>query len=253
MENTVIDNFLAAAKEASSTGLEHIHSQLNDTLGVKGDGIYEIEEFYQKSSLFDDKQYTRFIKSVEKLVRTSQEYKTYIGYLHNTLGLNQCAIMSNITGEIADIEIDHYPFTLYDYCQIVLEKYIATNVKHTTFMVANEVLKMHYDHIVGLVPLTKTIHELRHAGKIFIDIRQVYGNLILLDQQYGEWIDKGLKAKLARAIEMSKENTSALPAGLLEYRTQNVYEGGLIEGLLLLSESLQRSLGEDGGSNALAF
>ena len=44
--------------------------------------------FKDQEYFFDDSAYTKFIKEVERTVRTSKDYSTFVGYIKNTLGLN---------------------------------------------------------------------------------------------------------------------------------------------------------------------
>jgi len=45
-----------------------------------------------------------------------------------------------------------------------------------SFLIASEIMRLHYAGYIGLVPLTKTLHEMAHAGKLFIGLENVFGN-----------------------------------------------------------------------------
>ena len=67
-------------------------------LVVKSTKSYYCISFYKrKVDLMMGREYEKFIKSTEKLIRTSNEYKSYIGYLRANHDLLNCSILSNIT------------------------------------------------------------------------------------------------------------------------------------------------------------
>ena len=45
----------------------------------------EILYFKDQEYFFDDACYSKFIKEVEKMVRTSKDYSHFVGYIKNTL------------------------------------------------------------------------------------------------------------------------------------------------------------------------
>ena len=79
--------------------------------------------------------------------------------------------MGNISTLDTDLEFHHYPFTLYDICEIVVMKGAADQKYESSFSAAKKIMDLHYKNIIGLVPLTKTNHELAHDGKIFLSTK----------------------------------------------------------------------------------
>ena len=64
------------------------------------------------------------------------------------------------------IEIHHYPFSLYDIVRIVYKKRCYFNEPMNVELVAKECTMLHYQLLVGLIPLSSTAHQLFHAGKV---------------------------------------------------------------------------------------
>jgi hypothetical protein len=131
-----------------------------------------------------EKEITKMIKEVEKIVRSSLEYRNFLAYLKQELNLTRCTFFSNI--DSADksfskvkIEFHHYPFSLYDVVKIVLlaGKDGRSSYYFNSFLIADLVLQLHYKGWIGLVPLSKTLHELAHSGKLAIPISAVFGNI----------------------------------------------------------------------------
>jgi len=120
---------------------------------------------YYATAFYEEGEFNKFIKNVEKDVRKSDEYSAYLWNLRNQ-GLEACSFLGNVNDENATIEFHHYPFTLFDIVATVTEKRLFNKEPTSTFLVASEVLKLHFDNKVGLLPLSKTVHELAHAGEI---------------------------------------------------------------------------------------
>lgn len=162
----------------------------NDSKGNKV--IINNDTKFQLGSLYfdmdSDKSLKRFIKTVEGLVRVSNEYKKYISIVKDEYGLKNDMIMSNITDDMATTEYHHYPFTLYEITEIVVNKKIMEDEQFTSISVAEDILKLHFDNKVGLVLLTKTNHQLAHAGKILIPMSSVFGNVNEFINDYKEYI-----------------------------------------------------------------
>lgn len=124
----------------------------------------------------DGKDTKRFIKNVERLVRSSPSYKKYIAYLGDQ-GLVNDVVYSKITAEKATLEFHHYPFTLYDIVEIIVNYHLKRRDKFTSLSITDEVIRCHFDNLIGLARLSKTSHQLTHAGKLFVPLDSVFGNV----------------------------------------------------------------------------
>lgn len=158
----------------------------------------------------------RFLDHVEKVVRQSNEYRDYIKFLKENMDMNKCIFFQKVCNnkdnrKRISIEIHHAPFTLYDYCATVVEKFQQEGRALNDLLIADEVLRLHYEDKVGLVPLSKTIHEVIHAGtdKLFIPLHMVYGYYteFLNDYENCEYIDT-LYDKLEREMDKTKKCTA---------------------------------------------
>jgi len=81
------------------------------------------------------------------------------------------------------IEIHHEPLSLYDICLIVYNKRVAFNEPLDEEYVAKEVMYLHYNLMVGLIPLAETVHQLVHAQYLFVPTTAVLG-------KYREFVDR---------------------------------------------------------------
>ena len=83
--------------------------------------VLEFEDY----DLMDDKDREKYIKDLERCVRSSYEYRSMISYLREYMNMNSCSFIPAVTNESSrkvKIEIHHSPFTLRDICCIILNK-----------------------------------------------------------------------------------------------------------------------------------
>ncbi len=189
---------------ANSKILDLESKRIKNNIEIKIDGEFFSSKFYT-TDMWDTKEFHNLVKNVESELRTSELYSSYIGYLKGELGLTKCAVLGEINDQMAVIEMHHYPFTLYDIVNIVTAKKIIINEKVTSFLVADEVMKLHYRNKIGLVPLSKTVHELVHSGEIFINLNQVFGNVNSFVDEYIEGMTVDHIKSYNELIELSKQ------------------------------------------------
>lgn len=158
--------------------------------------------------VMSDKDKITLIKQIETIIRRSLEYKEYIKFLKDEIDMSQCSFFNNVTnknGRRISIEIHHEPFTLFDIVNIVVNKWIDDDMDLNPLIIAEEVMKLHYQNKVGLIPLSVTVHQLVHDGKLCVPLQNVYGNYINFVEEYGNYIGESLKTVLHTKLTMSKE------------------------------------------------
>jgi hypothetical protein len=155
----------------------------------------------------NDKAKVKFIKQVEALIRKSSEYKEYIQFLKTHMDMNHCTILKGLKnnyGKKYSIEIHHEPFTLFDIVQTVLNKHQSMGIDINPFSIADEVMELHYDEKVGLVPLSKTVHELIHKDKVFLPLQYIYHKYDKFYDEYELDIDDRVKEKITAKVLLSQ-------------------------------------------------
>lgn len=169
--------------------------------------IHNIEPLSYTVNIFTDKDKTKFVTECEKLIRQSLEYKDYIAFLKQNMDMTSCSFFNNITNENRrfSIHIHHEPFTLFDITLAVTNRFIREKIPLDYFDVSEEVMKVHYQNMVGLIPLSTTVHEIVHDGQLFIPLQAVKGNFVKFFSKYEEDISPDTKAILMAKIKMSKE------------------------------------------------
>jgi hypothetical protein len=213
----------------------------NDIEIVKID-VGEPKSFSYNFYEFDDeKKLKKYIKSIESLVRNSIEYRNYTKYLKEEQDLTACKFLSNVDGRDikgVSIELHHYPFNLYEIVDTVLKKQ-TDFYSHSTnkFEVANEVMRIHYENIIGLVPLTKTVHELAHNGEVFINLGFVYGNVKKFIEIYNEYISQELFDALETLTDLSNKNALQSNNYILKKKFQQIIMENQLEAKTIISDS----------------
>jgi hypothetical protein len=171
-----------------SSGLEAIKTYIeDDDYVIKSDNNFFIESF-TVNNIMNNSDNTKFIKNVEKIVRTSREYSMYLCTLRTNKQINSCSFFSQLDTESVTLEFHHAPFNLYTIVEVIMFDMLSKNQAITTFTVAREVMKAHFENIVGLVPLTRSIHKLVHKGSIKISPEMVYGDWLKFMRKYARGI-----------------------------------------------------------------
>lgn len=170
-------------------------------------------EFEFTESYTTDTEKEAIVKHTEALVRSSMEYGDYIAYLRANVGMDACAFFNNISkanNKKIRIEVHHAPLTLYDISKLVLDRAIRTGDEVNCMLLAEQVTEIHYMNQVGLIPLSKTLHEVVHnSDKLVIPLYMIYGDFRAFLDMFAEELDMkenaNIRAKVERAIEQTKE------------------------------------------------
>lgn len=168
--------------------------------------VYDREDY----DFYDDKDIDKYIKDVERVARNSFEYHRFIKFLRTRLDMNKCSFYENVSNRFGDtdcfkikIHIHHDPFTLYEIAKIVYLKRAKRHENLDEQLTACEVMLLHYNLLVGLIPLAETVHELVHNQYLFVPTTSVFGFYRDFMEMYDEYIDQELKDKIERLEEFS--------------------------------------------------
>ena len=169
-----------------------------DTIKLDNLPEFDIEDY----NLSDPKEVNRYFKSIERICRNSRSYKKFIDFLREQVDMNKCSFyenVNNIDTYSIKIHIHHAPLTLYDIVTTVYAKRLCNQEPLSELMVAKEVMWVHYNMMVGLIPLSETVHELVHKGLLFIPLNTVFGLYKNFINLYGSYMDPNLKSTIEEA------------------------------------------------------
>lgn len=158
--------------------------------------------------LSNPKELSKYFKSIERICRNSRTYKKLINFLRENVDMNKCSYFKNVDNidtYSLKIHIHHTPLTLYDIVTTVYNKRLLNHESLSEMMVAKEVMWLHYNLFVGLIPLSETVHGSVHNGQAFIPTTKVYGMYKTFVKLYEPYMDKELLKVLSNMEEMSED------------------------------------------------
>lgn len=135
----------------------------------------------------------KIVSYIEKMIRKSNEYRNYIGYLKNEVNLTKCSLLEGLDIEEAkfSLEFHHFPLNLFEITSAIIRKKIEDLDDGETlscFDVADTVMQEHYKNNIGLVPLSSTLHKMAHNKSIIIPYSKIYGNYESFIKTYGSYL-----------------------------------------------------------------
>ena len=174
---------------------------------------FEIPFYKDNEYLANLENFVSFIKSVESLVRRHDDYKKYIVYIREVVGLDRCQVLGNIHSadekEHTKLEMHHGPIlTLFDLAVIITDWALVNRQKVTTFKIAEILLNEHFNNNVQVTMLSTTIHEQVHEGNVWLNMKQAFGDIHTFITKYKDGLDRTHIEKINRYIEKSIERDS---------------------------------------------
>jgi len=160
-----------------------------------------------------NKDKRKFIEKCKRTIRSSMEYKDLIRFLKYHMDMNRCTVLKHLDtsqGKKYSIEIHHEPYTLDAIVEAVINKRLDEGSPMSVFGVADEVMQLHYDGKVGLIPLTVTMHELVGSDYIFIPLQYVYQDYAAFCKEYEPWINPVVQEKVETKAELSLKSSDIL-------------------------------------------
>lgn len=181
--------------------------------------------------IMTDKDKLKLITDIERYVRRSLEYKQYIRFLRDEIDMTECAFFENVNNKNRNskisIEIHHEPIDLFTITQIVVDKWIDLGIPINPILISKEVMELHYKNHIGLIPLSVTVHQLYHDGKIFIPLQYVYGKYISFIEEYWDYISEETRSILQTKMDISKKIVK-MDTSILETKYTYVNVDGFI-------------------------
>lgn len=188
--------------------------------------IDEIPPF-QNNTVLTDINNDKLIKKIEKEARNSLEYKNYFRYLKENLDMKRCSYLPNITSAISNlnVELHHCPYTLFDITKVVCNKLILQKGNALEFDICNEVMELHYKNMIGLIPLSPTVHELVHSGAIDVNPNITYGFWMKFIDEYKDFFTEDIQLKTKDILAFKDVPTTRIPDILKVKYTLLKYDG----------------------------
>lgn len=166
--------------------------------------ISETEALINKEEDIDKK----LINYLKSMARKSYEYKQYIKHFKETLGYTECSVFGIDISQIQGVglEIHHTPFSMETIVVAVLSKMlIEQGWPLDPKDVVDEVMKLHFKGIIGLIPLTSTIHEAVHSNAVHIKSSEIFGDFRKFYDLYEEYLSEEALDHYNNVIRLTDE------------------------------------------------
>jgi len=118
---------------------------------------------FYKYDLSNEVHFIKCIKQIEFMVRKSLSYDSW--QKRTKYAVHKCPLCGD-SFEFVRPESHHYPLTLFDITEGVLQKYIDLNTIHdyTDYDICQEVMNAHFQKKVEYVVLCEFCHKKYHSG-----------------------------------------------------------------------------------------
>ena len=137
----------------------------------------------------NEKEFIKFVKNCELLIRKCAEYRLWKNYITDILQQTSCVITDESMDELT-VEIHHHIPSLFVLVKSIVSKYLAKNEEFSSFEIALEGIKLHFQNKIGYIPIISSLHEKFHNGFLDIPVSLVKGNYMQYLTEYSEYIDQ---------------------------------------------------------------
>lgn len=152
--------------------------------------LYKVSNEYELEYMIPD---------IERIIRQSREYRGYVFWKKSNHKQSICSELKIDSYEYDNItlEMHHHPLNLFQIVYIIGMKMLSElkdeDSYYTTFQIASEVIEEHFEDNIGIVPLTKTYHQLYHNGLYQIKEESISGDYLNFKEKYKEFIPKNFE------------------------------------------------------------
>jgi len=153
----------------------------------------------------NDSTYNKFIKSVERMVRSSYEYKLWKSYLIDVLGLTTCVITDENLSELT-LEVHHHVPSLYLIVKAILNEAMENGEFFCTYDIATRVMEIHFKNQIGYAMMCKSMHEKYHNGFLEVPIESINGNYMEFINNYSRFLDSEDLDNLNNLLQINQSN-----------------------------------------------
>jgi len=152
-----------------------------------------------------EKELNSFIKSCERLIRISPEYRIWTDFIRESLGFSSC----QLTGEIhtqTTVDIHHHPFTLWSLVKCAIMKRIANAQEFCSYDISSEIIQLHYDLKISFCVLVSSLHEKYHRGFLQIPMELIRGNYQYIIDHYMRFLEDDEIEYIMSKLSINKDN-----------------------------------------------
>jgi len=204
----------------------------------------------RRTDFSDEKEMEKFVKSCEKIIRMSPEYRIWTDYIRSVLGFHRCEITGEMHQETS-VDIHHHPYSLYAITKAVILRSEASGKEFCSYDISSEVIQLHYDMRVPFCLLVSSLHEKYHNGALQIPMDLVHGDIQYFIDNYLTFLDDDAvldKSYLKKVEKFFNEHKEIDIVGGIQLTPLN--EKGFA-GLSYITSSLVSCITQDSGKSFL--
>ena len=158
------------------------------------------------------------VKRVERIIRSSFEYREFIYFMKNHLDVNHCSFYEGYSMKNGlTIELHHSPFTLFNITEAVMAKTMHDKGCWETFKIAEEVVKLHYEFKIGLTPLNPTAHKLVHSQVLKVHPKIILGDWKAFYKEYCAFLSEDANTNYNEALDLESGVKEVKLPKIMEY------------------------------------
>ena len=164
----------------------------------------------------------KLIEYLVKIVRRTIENREFIRYMKKEMDIGRCAFYKDYDMKNGfTIELHHAPLTLYDITYAVAIKIFKASDNKEPFIypyqVVDEVNYLHFNGLVGLVPLNPTAHELVHDDMLDLHPQMIVGRYKEFYSMYKPYMTDESKMKIKEFNDLESKDPNTIPS-ILKYK-----------------------------------
>lgn len=175
--------------------------------------------FYQtRETLIDIDLYQKFLTNAVRQFRKTEVYKHYKAFLYE-IGMNRSQMHSNISADMADLEMHHNIITIFDIAIILTEHTLNQYGYISSFDLINMLRIEHTKHRVQLVMIDETTHELfTNTDDVYFHPKMCVGKWWEFLELYSDGVTPDIAKKVLNYINKAEELGVSTDANYSELR-----------------------------------
>lgn len=150
-------------------------------------------------------EYTKFIRNCEKLIRGCNEYKLWRNYITDVLQVQNCAITLERMDQTT-VDIHHHPVSLFTVVKSLVNQKLEHEEPFCTFDICTKTIELHFQNIIGYVPLLASMHQKYHNGFLNIPRSMIKGNYNTFLTEYSKFLDDEEIEKINQKLSITDHN-----------------------------------------------
>lgn len=210
----------------SFPGIELLNNNGNPTL-TSPNSPFQISLYQTRESLMDVETYRNFLNSIITRFRKGIFYTPYKSHLMK-YGLDRSLLSGNLTNDMCEIEMHHYPLTIFDDALIITEHILNTRGYVTSYEVIKILKQEHRNNRIPVTFITVTEHQLYHnTDDIHIGLNMVVGKWWEFLSYYSSGVTLDIALKLLSIIDKDIQFRGSNDNKMLEIRQKILNWSGL--------------------------